>query len=81
MYRLERMADLAAFITTLATVVVLLLFGVPPESLAIVVVAIGGLYGAWLGNGQRSRSVSRADTDEERWAQTPPRQHDPNERL
>ncbi|MEU3792794.1 hypothetical protein AB0F07_23830 [Streptomyces fructofermentans] len=35
----------------MATVIVLLLIGVPPESLAIVAIAMGGLFGAWLGTG------------------------------
>ena len=47
--------DLLAFVAVLATVVVLLLIGVPPDSLAIVVVAMGGLYGAWLGVGRGGR--------------------------
>ncbi|MEW1778192.1 hypothetical protein [Streptomyces sp. NPDC086777] len=48
----KRTTDLLAFIAVLVTVVVLLLIGVPPQSLAIVVVAMGGLYGAWLGVGR-----------------------------
>ncbi|MBK3575615.1 hypothetical protein JHN63_17695 [Streptomyces sp. MBT65] len=47
-----RTLDLLAFLAVLATGIVLLLIGVPPNSLAIVVVAMGGLYGAWLGIGR-----------------------------
>jgi hypothetical protein len=47
-----RTLDLLAFLAVLTTGVVLLLIGVPPNSLAIVVVAMGGLYGAWLGIGR-----------------------------
>ncbi|WP_405842828.1 hypothetical protein [Streptomyces sp. NBC_01518] len=50
-----RTLDLFAFVAVLATGVVLLLIGVPPNSLAIVVVAMGGLYGAWLGVGRGGR--------------------------
>jgi hypothetical protein len=50
-----RVIDLLAFVAVLLTVVVLLLIGVPPNSLAIVVVAMGGLYGAWLGIGRGGR--------------------------
>ncbi|MDV9170303.1 hypothetical protein R6V09_09155 [Streptomyces sp. W16] len=50
-----RTLDLLAFVAVLTTVVVLLLIGVPPDSLAIVVVAMGGLYGAWLGVGRGGR--------------------------
>ncbi|WP_332880927.1 hypothetical protein [Streptomyces sp. NBC_00564] len=53
MQRPKRVTDLLAFVAVLATVSILLLIGVPPESLAIVVVAMGGLYGAWLGTGHR----------------------------
>lgn len=53
MQRPKRVTDLFAFVAVLATVIVLLLIGVPPESLAIVVIAMGGLYGAWLGTGHR----------------------------
>jgi hypothetical protein len=49
MHRPQRLLDLVAFVAALLTVITLLLMGVPPESLAIVVVAIAGLYGAWLG--------------------------------
>lgn len=52
MHRPERAIDLLAFVAVLVTVVVLLLIGVPPESLAVVVVAMVGLFGAWLGAGQ-----------------------------
>ncbi|GGX82911.1 hypothetical protein GCM10010515_58210 [Streptomyces fructofermentans] len=41
----------SAFAAVMATVIVLLLIGVPPESLAIVALAMGGLFGAWLGTG------------------------------
>ncbi|WP_329266196.1 hypothetical protein OIE43_18000 [Streptomyces pseudovenezuelae] len=47
MNRPQQATDLAAFVAVLVTVVVLLLIGVPPESLAIVVIAMTGLYGAW----------------------------------
>lgn len=52
MHRPKRLTDLLAFVAVLLTVIVLLVIGVPPESLAIVVVAMGGLYGSWLGSGQ-----------------------------
>ncbi|MEW1831458.1 hypothetical protein [Streptomyces sp. NPDC088196] len=50
-----RTLDLLAFVAVLLTVVVLLIIGVPPDSLAIVVVAMAGLYGAWLGIGRGGR--------------------------
>ena len=50
-----RTLDLLAFVAVLTTGVVLLLIGVPPDSLAIVVVAMGGLYGAWRGVGRGGR--------------------------
>ncbi|MFF7206265.1 hypothetical protein [Streptomyces sp. NPDC008141] len=53
MQRPKQATDLFAFVAVLATVIVLLLIGVPPESLAIVVIAMGGLYGGWHGTGQR----------------------------
>lgn len=52
MPRPKRPIDLLAFVAVLVTVVVLLLIGVPPDSLAIVVVAMAGLYGAWMGAGR-----------------------------
>lgn len=52
MQRPKRAIDLLAFVAVLVTVVVLLLIGVPPQSLAMVVVAMGGLYGAWVGVGR-----------------------------
>ncbi|MFD9823192.1 hypothetical protein [Streptomyces violascens] len=47
----KHLIDLLAFVAVLVTVIALLLIGVAPESLAIVVVAMAGLYGAWLGTG------------------------------
>jgi hypothetical protein len=52
MHRPKGAVDLLAFVAVLMTVVGLLLIGVPPESLAIVVVAMAGLYGAWLSVGR-----------------------------
>lgn len=49
----KRLIDLLAFVAVLVTVIALLLIGVAPESLAIVVVAMAGLYGVWLGTGGR----------------------------
>lgn len=54
MPRAKRPLDLLAFVAVLLTVITLLLIGVPPESLAIVVVAMAGLYGVWLGAGSRA---------------------------
>ncbi|MFF5018392.1 hypothetical protein [Streptomyces sp. NPDC001165] len=65
MHRPQRLTDLLAFVAVLLTVVVLLLIGVPPESLAIVVVAMGGLYGVWLGAAHRPRSEWRTGADDE----------------
>ncbi|MEV6171339.1 hypothetical protein AB0L99_24265 [Streptomyces sp. NPDC051954] len=53
MHSPKRPLDLLAFVAVLLTVMALLVIGVPPESLAIVVVAMAGLFGAWLGAGGR----------------------------
>ncbi|MFI8302755.1 hypothetical protein ACIF80_04740 [Streptomyces sp. NPDC085927] len=65
MNRPQRLTDLLAFVAVLLTVVGLLLIGVPTESLAIVVVAMGGLYGTWVGTVHRPRSGSRTEADDE----------------
>lgn len=63
--------DSAVFIAILTAGVVLLLLGVPTNSLATVCVALSGLYGAWTGNRPAPRPP---DGDEPSTA--PPTHHD-----
>lgn len=59
----KRLIDLLAFVAVLVTVIALLLIGVAPESLAIVVVAMAGLYGVWLGTGGQARPGRRGSAE------------------
>ncbi|WP_232544190.1 hypothetical protein [Streptomyces buecherae] len=54
--RAHRVHDLIVFLAALGTAVGLVLGGVAPESLATIAVAVSGLYAAWRGGGDRSRS-------------------------
>ncbi|MEU9412129.1 hypothetical protein AB0E08_41445 [Streptomyces sp. NPDC048281] len=51
MDRPKRPIDLVAFVAALLTVVTLLHMGVQPQSLALVVLAVATLYGAFGGPG------------------------------
>lgn len=44
-----RLIDLAAFVAVLVCGIVMILIGVEPDSMAVVVVALVGLYGSWNG--------------------------------
>ncbi|WP_433476431.1 hypothetical protein ACQPZP_04880 [Spirillospora sp. CA-142024] len=59
----RRLMDLVAFIAVLATGIILVAVGVEPEALAIVVVALGGLYNAW--NGTKTARNDRGSSSAE----------------
>lgn len=48
MDRSKRIINLIAFISVMCTGIILTLVGVNPEALAVVVIALAGLYQAWL---------------------------------
>jgi hypothetical protein len=62
----RRLIDLTAFIAVLVTGIVLVLIGVAPEALAVVVVALVGLYGAWLGVSPERNNPAPPSTEERR---------------
>ena len=50
-----RFVDLVAFLAALGTGTTLIAIGVNPESFAVIVVAIAGLYGVWRNFDQQDR--------------------------
>lgn len=49
--RTKRIQDLVVFLAVLGVGTLLVLRGVPTESLATIAVAVSGLYAAWRGHG------------------------------
>lgn len=64
-----RLINLIAFLAVLGTAIALITSGVNPQSLAVITVAITGLYGTWLNinhHGEpRHKKTEREDDDQE----------------